>query len=295
MKHAYLIIAHHEFEVLKRLVEALDDERNDIYIHFDKKVDSLPVITADNADVYILSNRIDVRWGDISQIASEIALFEEAVKHGPYSYYHILSGVDMPIRSQDFIHAFFTLHTGKEFIGFYQGDDSAEIDRKVRRYHLFPQHFLTSRGLRSLACKVLRFVFLRVQIILGIRRNQQIVFKKGSNWVSVTQGFVRYLLSEKDQIMDTYKYSFCADEIFLQTLCWNSLFHKNLFNPADDGLGCTRRIGWNGNRVVDWKAEDFDELINSKAVFARKFSSKHIEVVDRILNKIKPDVKRVKV
>ena len=38
MKHAYLIIAHHEFEILKKLVQAIDDERNDIYIHFDKKM-----------------------------------------------------------------------------------------------------------------------------------------------------------------------------------------------------------------------------------------------------------------
>ena len=27
MKHAYLIIAHHEFEILKKLVQAIDDER----------------------------------------------------------------------------------------------------------------------------------------------------------------------------------------------------------------------------------------------------------------------------
>ncbi|UVV53809.1 hypothetical protein NXY15_04150 [Bacteroides thetaiotaomicron] len=41
MKHAYLIIAHNEFEILKRLIQALDDERNDIYIHFDRKAESL--------------------------------------------------------------------------------------------------------------------------------------------------------------------------------------------------------------------------------------------------------------
>lgn len=29
--HAYLIIAHNEFEVLQKLVGALDDPRNDIY------------------------------------------------------------------------------------------------------------------------------------------------------------------------------------------------------------------------------------------------------------------------
>jgi hypothetical protein len=38
MKHAYLIIVHHEFEVLKLLLQALDDPCNDIYIHFDKIV-----------------------------------------------------------------------------------------------------------------------------------------------------------------------------------------------------------------------------------------------------------------
>lgn len=38
MKHAYLIIAHNEFEVLSRLLQALDDVRNDIYIHFDRKL-----------------------------------------------------------------------------------------------------------------------------------------------------------------------------------------------------------------------------------------------------------------
>lgn len=37
MKHAYLIIAHNEPEVLRRLVKSVDDKRNDIYIHIDKK------------------------------------------------------------------------------------------------------------------------------------------------------------------------------------------------------------------------------------------------------------------
>ena len=36
-KHAYLIIAHNNFEQLKNLIHALDDTRNDIYVHIDKK------------------------------------------------------------------------------------------------------------------------------------------------------------------------------------------------------------------------------------------------------------------
>lgn len=36
-RHAYLILCHNQFRILCRLLTALDDERNDIYIHVDKK------------------------------------------------------------------------------------------------------------------------------------------------------------------------------------------------------------------------------------------------------------------
>lgn len=42
MKHAYLILAHNEPELLSLLIERLDDARNDIYIHFDRKLTVLP-------------------------------------------------------------------------------------------------------------------------------------------------------------------------------------------------------------------------------------------------------------
>ena len=50
MKHAYLIMAHHEFEVLGKLIQAIDDKRNDIFIHFDAKLKSYPVLKAHNAN-----------------------------------------------------------------------------------------------------------------------------------------------------------------------------------------------------------------------------------------------------
>lgn len=52
----------------------------------------------------------------------------------------------MPLKSQDYIHRFFVENKGKEFIGYYQGDMTTEIDRKVRRWHLFPEHFKDTLG-----------------------------------------------------------------------------------------------------------------------------------------------------
>ena len=37
MKHAYLIIAHNEPNILKTLLLMLDDERNDVYLHVDAR------------------------------------------------------------------------------------------------------------------------------------------------------------------------------------------------------------------------------------------------------------------
>ena len=37
-KHAYLLLTHQYSKVLEVLVRMIDDERNDIYVHIDKKV-----------------------------------------------------------------------------------------------------------------------------------------------------------------------------------------------------------------------------------------------------------------
>lgn len=36
-RHAYLIMAHNQWELLLELLKALDDSRNDIYLHIDRK------------------------------------------------------------------------------------------------------------------------------------------------------------------------------------------------------------------------------------------------------------------
>ena len=44
MKHAFLIMTHGQFEILEVLISMLDHIDNDIYIHFDKKV-QIPCLT----------------------------------------------------------------------------------------------------------------------------------------------------------------------------------------------------------------------------------------------------------
>ena len=48
MKHAYLIIAHNEPNILKTLLLMLDDERNDVYLH----VDAVPLNCLINSKIF---------------------------------------------------------------------------------------------------------------------------------------------------------------------------------------------------------------------------------------------------
>ena len=111
MKHAYLIIAHNEPNILKTLLLMLDDERNDVYLHVDARAVELFNQFKDfqlkRGKLIILQNRIAVHWGDLSQVEVEYLLFEAALQNGPYAYYHLLSGVDLPIKTQNYIHEFF--------------------------------------------------------------------------------------------------------------------------------------------------------------------------------------------
>ena len=280
MKHAYLILAHNEFEVLERLLQAIDDERNDIYIHFDCKMSHYPDCRTSHARLIILTERIDVRWGDLSVVKAELALFNEAYQHGGYSYYHLLSGVDMPLKSQDYLHRFFEDNAGKEFIGYYQGDVTSEINRKVRKWHLFPGSFKQTNG-------VLRAGFIRLQQMVGFHRNAEIEFKKGTQWVSLTADCIAYLLQHKNGVERIYSHTFCADEIFVQTICWNSSFRDHIYDSEDEARGCLRMIGWKDNQIKEWVEEDFETLMDSSALFARKFTVRHIGVVDRILHEIR--------
>ena len=63
----------------------------------------------------MLQTRIDVRWGDFSQVECELALFKQAAI-GRYDYYHLLSGVDLPIKSAEYITAFLS---GTEDVNFF--------------------------------------------------------------------------------------------------------------------------------------------------------------------------------
>lgn len=274
-------MAHGEMELLPTLLQTIDDPRNDIFIHIDLKTDKAFKANTFHSKVHMVGKRVDVRWGDVSQIETELSLFEAALSSGEaYSYYHLLSGVDLPLKSQDYIHKFFEEHSGEEFIGYSSLELTPEIIRKAQRWHLFPKRFRSS----NLLLRGLRSGFLMLQEIVGYKRNKDVEFKKGANWVSVTDGMARYFVSRKEWLLSTFTHTFCGDEMAMQTLCWESPFRNNIHDLTDEWKGNFRKVGWKDGCLSDWTADEWETLIDSDALFARKFNNNDPEFINKVVS-----------
>ena len=284
MKHAYLILAHNEPELLSLLVERLDDVRNDIYIHFDRKLSILPDIKTQHAGLYILKDRVDVRWADVSMLEAEYKLFHAVVDSGSqYSHHHLISGVDLPLKNQDYIHSFFAQHQGKEFVGLHQRPMNSHADRALHYWHPFTRSFRGSGCVFAIK-RILRYLVIQTQVRLGIRRNTTIPFHKGGQWVSITRELIDYLLEQEDRAFTIFSRTFGADEYFVPTLIWDTPFMERLFDATDESRGAMRYIGWRADgQLIDFTSQDLPALQQTEYLFARKFNSRDKAFLQEIL------------
>jgi len=123
----------------------IDDDRNDIFIILDKKAnyrDFLGIKTDKGRLIAILygEQSIDIQWGDMSLVQAELLVFKTALQHGPYEYLHLLSGQDLPLKTQDCIHKFFdSLAKGTNLVGFGQGELNKSIYLRKRITIIFLQ------------------------------------------------------------------------------------------------------------------------------------------------------------
>ncbi len=298
LKHAYLILAHNNYYILERLIKLLDDERNDIFIHIDKKIKNFDESAfqrfVSKSSLVFVKPRIDVKWGHVTFVEAEFILFRSAYEFGNYTYYHLISGVDLPIKSQDYIHSFFSENHGKEFLGI-STDSMRDVAYKVTKIHVSTSFYKLQRlWLR----KILFFIdrsFAFIQHLVGynvVKLDKAFSLSKGPNWVSITHDFVELLLSKESECLRIYKHSVCPDEIFIHTVLHNSAFKNKLYNITDEYLGCMRLIDWKRGNPYIFQQSDFNEIMSSDRIFARKFDEKDLKIVDMIFEKLSAKIKQ---
>ena len=169
MKHAYLILAHNQFSTLKKLLFMLDDSRNDIYLHIDAKVkkENLPELNGliQNASISFLP-RVPVYWGHISRLEVLFHIFSYATKKY-HDYYHVLSGVCLPIKNQDHIDTFFEKHSGMEFVHF---NNAFSIKNRFAQKRFLTKYYRCGNPIMEFISKGLDKISLTIQLIIQLEQ-----------------------------------------------------------------------------------------------------------------------------
>lgn len=287
-KHAYLIMAYNNWNQLATLLSLLDDKRNDIYVHIDKRSGQFPQELLEHSvkeSSLSFIPRKNVYWADYSQADVEMDLMDAASSTFPYQYYHLLSGMDLPLKTQDEIHKFFENET-HEFIAMTPNGGS--YSEKHTCYYHFLVH---NRFYRN--HKVLKGIdrgLMYIQRLLHLKRvyDKDLKISTGWQWFSITDEFCRYVLSQRDFVKQMFRLTLDVDEKFIGTLVNKAGWHEHLYYVTKPGEGndtfqraCQRYIDFDvpvpqpytWGREGDTKG-DFEKLMNSGFLFARKFDER---------------------
>jgi hypothetical protein len=286
-------MAHTDLYLLKKLIGLLDYTCNDIYVHIDRKSDIQEEDIKNivyHSDIYVYRN-IKVYWGHYSQVECELFLLDKSLPKG-YSYYHLLSGSDLPLQMPSKIYHFFESSGNKEFLHFTGDTLPRYIIDRIEYFHFLQRYIKISQNRYvSYIISFIEHLLIFFQKIIRIKRIDALLkFQKGSNWFSITEEFALYVIKNKPWIKKTFMYSNCADEMFMQTLLVNSDFaHDVFYDKKDDNYyACQRFIDWKRGKPYVFKEDDFDMLINSGYLFARKFDTNiDKKIIDKIYNLLK--------
>lgn len=308
-KHAYLIIAHKNPEQLRKLLKLLDDKRNDIFILIDKK----SKVFSENANIEkvckesktVFLDRMNIFWGGYSQVKAEIFLIESAIKFGGggYNYYHLISGQDLPLHSQDYIHSFFNKYAGYEFLTFV-GDSIYKRNRPIERvayYYPAMDIPINNQKIKKYLRSFQNRILIPAQKFIHINRlhGSDLEIGYGSNWFSITDQFAKYIVENKFLIKKYFSCGYCVDELFIHTLAINSRFKDKIFiidginDREEDRQGNLRYINWWAGNPKVWRIEDKKELLEAKKsgyIFSRKFDEEvDKDIVDYIVSIVNRD------
>ena len=261
MKHAWLIIAHNEFEVLRLLLESLDDERNDIYVHLDRKVKVVPELFTARS-----------RWGTVSQLRAEFLLFETALQAGGYAYYHMISGTHLPLKPVREIDDFFERADGCSLLTGLRKDEPYQETLKMHRVHFFLKYYADAQPLIRRMAQYAWRACIALQKALHITVHTHDTFYKASNWLSLTDEAVHYLMARKKYILRKYRFSFCGDEFFVPSELMASPLKEKVRNCE---VLLKQEMG--RARPGIYALSEWDSLKDSDYLFARKFTSADLQ------------------
>lgn len=301
MNLAFLISAHIDPEHLKRLIESLPDS-SVYFVHIDKKSDlSSFTNLIQSENVHFIENRVNVRWGTITEVDYQMNLIEAAVKY-PKHFDRIIfiSGLDYPIWSNDHLLTYLKenidreILVGSPLIKELAGPEQFDLYSTIRPFINIPFLGNTLNQKLSIAFRiVLKSMGFKKNIHFDIDGKRWIIYKGGA-WWCISEGLAQYVFDTYNNypaIRRYFKHQFCPAETLIQTISFNAPNYKDkcsLFDAPYQGLAPLTPLHYidYGKQIKILTEEDFEKIMNSGKAFARKFrtgvSDKLMEIIDSI-------------
>lgn len=266
-----------------RLVQRLNARNTVFLIHVDKKTSrkiyqEMFVPLSPLSNVYFLE-RHECSWGDFGHVKATLKGIQEIYSHKiDFDYVILLTGQDYPIKSNFEIHQILQKNLGVSFIDYSplpikNWSGNGGLDR-INYWHFF------WKGKRLAFPKRDQFKMHGVnrlwnEIVSRIPNRHQFpqefqLFGGGSYWCLSKESiqYIYQFVQHQKEFVDFFKFVFVPDEIFFHTILLNSPLKEKMINKD--------------LRYVDWTRpkppypailgkHNYDELISSEALFARKF------------------------
>lgn len=284
MKHAFLILAHHDLEHLCKLINALDSSYSSFYIHWDKKQENKMFaspyynVIKNKYNVHFVEN-LNVYWGGVNMVKATILLLKEAFNDPEIGYFHLLSGDDYPIKSFEYIRNFFN-DNDHNYLTYIP--EECNLNYFFNRYYFYDNKYMDVRGVKNgfknyiiyyFLLLIQRITWLLVQKLgLHLRKNIGLKYYHGSQWFSFTRDAVSYILQRitvEPGILRRFEHTAVSDESFFIMLMMDSSNLLKTIVNNDLRLRMSNGTLNRGGYVLSEK--DFDRIIKSTALFGRKF------------------------
>lgn len=226
MKIAFLMLAHKSPNQINMLLECLNDNDIDVYIHIDKKSNIKRDITNFSNNIYVNDNdRIDIKWGSVSMVQATINLIKAMIESNKtYDYVCLISGQDFLIKDIEDLKDFLHTNYGNNYIEILNKENANYYKYKKRVDLYYPQWMISKNKFIIL----LKFVYIIITggftksiSIFKRNKNYDLPFSFGSQWWTLQYDTVvemYKLISQHTEYLKYYSNSLVPDESFFQTI-----------------------------------------------------------------------------
>ncbi|MGQ4543705.1 beta-1,6-N-acetylglucosaminyltransferase [Dermabacteraceae bacterium P7054] len=299
MSTCFLIQAHGQPELFRRLLHRLDVPGASVVAHIDAKQEQSQFMHDSPANVTFLEDRIKVNWGGVSLYKAMLLLLREAVALHPESdHYVFLSGQDYPVYSVANYVDFLAEHPDKSWVNFYPMHPRAQFYDVISRYWFDDFVAEYPKVGKYIVEKFYKFQSRRLPKRKPLKDFQ--FYRGSSSWCVSRKGALAalaFLDSRNGKKLTRYlETCHVTDEIWMATALLNASDRGEVANWDTDGKRAPGEM-LEENKVyhhyIDWSPErenpalltlaDLPKIDASKKWFIRKVDSvKSAELLDEL-------------